>query len=331
MANQNLRRCPLCAEWIQPTAIVCRYCQRAAGGALGPAERTRLEEYYEGLSDEYLAKAFAAGPEGYREADVWEIVRKAYLERGLGPGELPGSGLAGRRVSEPVDGGSSPGPGVNCSNHTAVQATRSCMYCGSPICDTCAFEFPGPVYLCPACAIRPPEGLPGSGLDERRASERVDGGRVPGPGVSCSNHAAVQATRSCMYCGSPICDTCAFEFPGPTYLCPACATRPPEVLTPRRRHYLIGSYVSASIATLFLAILVSGLPFDPSQTVEESDAIAGLLTLMILAGSITGISLGAMARAPGGASPGVVQAARIWNIVLLIGFILLVIAGIFAA
>ena len=43
----NLRRCPFCAEWIQPLAIKCRHCSEFLdGSSRGPAKSRPKKWYY---------------------------------------------------------------------------------------------------------------------------------------------------------------------------------------------------------------------------------------------------------------------------------------------
>ena len=52
--------------------------------------------------------------------------------------------------------------GTMCAIHPQVQATQICKACGLPICNTCDFEFPGNIHVCPNCASKPEQPLSGS-------------------------------------------------------------------------------------------------------------------------------------------------------------------------
>lgn len=45
--------------------------------------------------------------------------------------------------------------GMQCVQHPEVSATRQCRSCGGYMCETCCFQFPGGIQLCPACATVP--------------------------------------------------------------------------------------------------------------------------------------------------------------------------------
>jgi hypothetical protein len=49
--------------------------------------------------------------------------------------------------------------GVMCGNHPESQAARRCKVCRAPVCETCLFEFPGKVFLCPTCATSSDKGV----------------------------------------------------------------------------------------------------------------------------------------------------------------------------
>lgn len=44
---------------------------------------------------------------------------------------------------------------VRCVQHPHIHATGQCKSCGAFICDTCAFDLPGGIKLCPTCATSP--------------------------------------------------------------------------------------------------------------------------------------------------------------------------------
>lgn len=289
MVTDELRRCPFCAEWIQSMAVVCRYCQRQVGPAPGgsafqvdnrsndeaavalpqpkqpgppplaqldPALRDRLEAHYRGLSDESLAEALALGPEGYRQPEIWRIVESAFEERSPAAVE------------------------------TAVP---------------------------PPAAVSQPDAAPLTAPLE--------------PAVMCVNHATASAIRRCRYCGAAVCETCTFSFPNELYLCPACATKPPVVLTAQRRNYLTWSYIGASVSTLTLVVLMVLGVSRGSRTAADNGALDTLGGWVAFASLATGLACGAMARPPRQPSPAVVRGAWIWNWILAAVWVLLMVIG----
>ncbi|HXS68431.1 MAG TPA: hypothetical protein VN761_06275 [Candidatus Polarisedimenticolia bacterium] len=50
--------------------------------------------------------------------------------------------------------------GVRCVQHSHLQATAKCKACGAFMCQTCAFDLPGGVKICPTCATAAPKLSP---------------------------------------------------------------------------------------------------------------------------------------------------------------------------
>jgi len=51
--------------------------------------------------------------------------------------------------------------GVHCVQHPHLAATAQCKSCGGFMCDTCKFELPGGIVICPTCAANPRTSLTG--------------------------------------------------------------------------------------------------------------------------------------------------------------------------
>ncbi len=49
--------------------------------------------------------------------------------------------------------------GVHCVQHSNLAATAKCKICGGFMCDTCKFELPGGINICPTCAANPRTAL----------------------------------------------------------------------------------------------------------------------------------------------------------------------------
>ncbi len=149
-------------------------------------------------------------------------------------------------------------------------------------------------------------------------------------GVPCIKHPAVDAMHRCRSCGAPICETCAFKFPGGVVVCPACAASPKSSLSPKRRTYLVLSFICATIATLFLGVVFSGALSNHVLNQHDAEALGVVILLVVLGTTIPGIALAASARLPRRPAPIAVWIASIWNILLLGGFFLLMLIGIVA-
>jgi hypothetical protein len=203
-----------------------------------------------------------------------------------------------------------------CVRHPQVAARYACRNCGALVCMTCVFPGPDGTQLCPECATgkkphRPrPPGAPPHALQN----------------VKCAIHSDVQAVHRCKVCRTPVCETCAFEFPGRLFLCPKCATSDDQALSPKRRKYMIGSLVCACIATgAFSFVFWWPLVMTPTQSSMEA---AGVLSFWaVLLSTIPGIALASAARFPGRPRPASVWVGLIWNTVLLVGFFALAFIG----
>jgi len=151
--------------------------------------------------------------------------------------------------------------------------------------------------------------------------------RVPAkPPPKCATHAAVDAVHPCAYCSKPICATCTFEFPGDLFLCPDCAVKPPDILTPKRKKHLIASYLCAGFTTLLIGLMFTPAFWGLAETEADIEALGSFLFLLMLAGVIVGIITGAMAKGKHGRGA-LILGPWIWNIVLLAVLILLVVIG----
>jgi hypothetical protein len=50
--------------------------------------------------------------------------------------------------------------GVRCAQHANLAATSQCRVCGAFMCQTCVFDLPGGIKVCPACATAAPKLSP---------------------------------------------------------------------------------------------------------------------------------------------------------------------------
>ena len=148
-----------------------------------------------------------------------------------------------------------------------------------------------------------------------------------GMGVPCTNHPEIGAVHRCLTCGAPICGTCAFKFPGAVVVCPACAASPKSTFSPKRRNYLVASFVCAALATAFMAAVFAGAFAGTVHNESDAEALGMLMMVVILGTTIPGIALAVSARPPGRPAPLAVWVASIWNIAMLAGWLLLCLIG----
>ena len=207
-----------------------------------------------------------------------------------------------------------------CVRHPGKPAKFACRSCKALICETCAFPQADGSQLCPDCATAKPP---------RRSTVPSAAAGPPKSliGVMCVVHPEVQAARRCKVCRTPICETCTFSFPGRLNVCPKCATSADQGLTPKRRSYVVWSFVCAVVGTLGYLLLFAAAPLGLLEN-EADVAVFGVVSLIwILGSSITGVALAAAARIPGRPRPLSVWGCLIWNVVLLVGYGLLVLVG----
>lgn len=145
-------------------------------------------------------------------------------------------------------------------------------------------------------------------------------------GTMCHIHLAVPAVQICQICQKPICKTCDFAFPNNIHVCPNCVNKP-LTLSPRQKKSLVWSYVMAAIATLgyFFTLLLAAV-LGP----DLPDQVSGLIfMLLVLAPSITGISLAINARTRNRKKTISIWIALIWNSLVIGIFLVLVLVGLF--
>ncbi len=145
--------------------------------------------------------------------------------------------------------------------------------------------------------------------------------------LKCVNHSGVAAARRCGYCGSGICETCAFTFPGELHLCPTCATQPSPAVLERKKKFLVWAYVGAIFGTL---TIVGSVLYGASAAMsgdQADEAVYGLLGWLMFASVGTGLACSNLARTRGVTSSWSLRTALIWNWVLAAMLVVLIIAG----
>jgi predicted Zn finger-like uncharacterized protein len=147
-------------------------------------------------------------------------------------------------------------------------------------------------------------------------------------GQMCFWHPTVQAVQICKACGTAVCQTCDFLFPGNIHVCPRCATSRPQGLSGKRRTYMIWSYVLAVWSTLATIFFLSGAAVAMMGPGVEKEALGIMMSLFMLVPAIIGTALGSAAMERN-SKPISVWIAAIWNGLIVALFILLCVVGIF--
>jgi hypothetical protein len=148
-------------------------------------------------------------------------------------------------------------------------------------------------------------------------------------GVHCVQHPAVAATSQCKLCGAFMCATCDFTLPGNLHVCPSCATAPRTEMSPRRKRFMWGAYGFAIFATLGLGLLMSGVFAGMAETKGGESALGILISLLVLVPAIVGMGMGFSAIDRRLANPMALWIATIWNIILIVAYVLLCVVGLF--
>ncbi len=214
-----------------------------------------------------------------------------------------------RRSAPPAPAPADASPAA-CRQHPQVAAAGNCLWCGAPVCTTCAFAQPDGRVLCPDCVA----GRTGGEGDGTQAVQ----------GKMCSVHPAVQAVHACVKCGAAVCHTCAFTFPGNVVVCPSCATAPPG-LSGKRKKYAWWSLALAAFATFALVAMM--LIGAAAETEEETALLGFVWIFLVFVPPLIGMGLGFSAKDRRLATPAFVWAGIVWNCVLVFVNLLLTLVG----
>ena len=146
-------------------------------------------------------------------------------------------------------------------------------------------------------------------------------------GVMCAQHPQVKATQQCLFCGRFMCPTCDFSFPDEMHLCPTCASKSQDGLSPRRKKFVIWSFVLAAWTTIGMTCLVGGALSGLASSKDDTTALGWALLLFVLAPGITGLSLGLSAKHKRLENPPSIWIAITWNAILVASFVILMLIG----
>jgi hypothetical protein len=116
---------------------------------------------------------------------------------------------------------------------------------------------------------------------------------------------------------------------GGIHVCPACATAPRTALSTRRKGLIIGAYVLAAVATFGMALVMSGALADMARTKEGETVLGLLFTFIVLIPAVIGMALGFSAIDRRLANPLSIWVAAIWNVIMVVAFLLLSLIGTF--
>ena len=216
-----------------------------------------------------------------------------------------------------------PAPG-DCVRHPGVPGTFRCAWCGGMFCVNCCFTMPGGEICCSTCFDQPTP--PPLTLTPPPAVLAMP---VPA-GTGCIQHGTVAAVTSCHLCGAGCCATCAFLFPGtygPVHLCPRCAVSAHTRITPRRKKFLVASFVLAGWSTIFMGVLLSGALATLFSSRENAFALGIFLLVVMYGPAIAGTALGFGILRKDAPNPMSIWAAALWNALLLGAMVLLSIVG----
>lgn len=238
--------------------------------------------------------------------------------RGSGPPLLEGT-VRG------VTGQLEPAPGIMCIEHVEVAAVAACQVCGRPMCTTCMFQGADGGPLCLDCFPRSAAG----GQTVAGAAERTLTSTVP-EGVCCVQHPHLQATVQCQSCGGFMCATCDFLLPGGVHVCPTCAASPRSGLSSRRKKLLGWSYALGVWSTAVMSALLTGVFAGMADDPAGEEAVGMLLSLLLFVPSLIGTALGVSALERRLPNPPAAWVAVAWNALILGGFILLIVIGLFS-
>jgi hypothetical protein len=128
-------------------------------------------------------------------------------------------------------------------------------------------------------------------------------------------------------CGAGSCVTCDFGFPGNLHLCPDCATTVQGGLSPRRKKYMIVSFILAGWSLVALAVVMVGVGAILGDDPIAEMALGLALIAVAFLPSIIGTALAMSAFRKGAPNPMSVWIALVLNSLVLAGFTLLVLVG----
>lgn len=210
-----------------------------------------------------------------------------------------------------------------CHHHPEVSAKYTCFICQQRICDDCVCTLDDGAIVCPSCATPEPlTGTPpaqtipnptGNGYELVAAPSTIELAPVLVRFGPCKNHPESAAIALCQSCSAPVCATCDFPF-GDIHLCPACATNPKQVLTPKRKAL---AYWSIGLGTVnFLGSLgLIAITLLAESNDQESPVLQllGCFVILCLISAAIGLVLGITSFNRRSHNPGFLWIGPIFN------------------
>ncbi len=200
-----------------------------------------------------------------------------------------------------------------CKRHPDMPAVAHCRQCRAAVCNTCDFAYADGSHLCPDCAAGPSTDTSGSVIPTRELDS------------FCVSHPDVLAVAECSQCGTPVCSTCVFTYPGNLHLCPSCATNPVTKMSKSRKMLALFSIALGMWSIVLTAAVFAGLL--QSMAEKGEDAFGVFLMLIVIIPSVIGIGLGVSAREKNRSNSGILWVGIISNAIVLCLWIFLIIVG----
>jgi uncharacterized protein YbaR (Trm112 family) len=142
----------------------------------------------------------------------------------------------------------------------------------------------------------------------------------------CAQHPGQDAFVRCGSCGALVCPTCDFALPGNQHACPKCvASAASRGLSPKRKKMMFGAY-GLAVWSMFAFGLSMILAAGPHSEAEQQ-GIGYIMTLIVLAPSIAGAALGFGALDKRRGNSLALWVAALWNLLLIVGFLMLSLIG----
>src|ERR1041385_6923282 len=220
-----------------------------------------------------------------------------------------------------VSSTSGPAPTL-CPRHPDKLAAFVCERCRRAFCIHCCHTMPDGTISCLECLNTPAtvELKPVLRMADPPPLPQEEPVAVSLPrGAGCIQHPNTAPVATCQLCGAGSCATCDFSFPDNLHLCPVCAPTAHARTTPKRRKFLVASYVLAAWSTLWAVLVFNGALAGLVNAADKSaEFVLGIIIIaVVFIPSSVGTGLGFSAMARHAPNPISVWIAAIWNALIL--------------